>query len=220
MRKRVSFIVAFALLAICLIAPAAVEAEAPYRYHNIPFDATTADEVEQILVEEFGRATKNDYGMYLIEDYGYNFDMDVDFRGRKGVERFVLHRSGNGYAEGDAFRLLVQQDIEQFMDMENQLIQQYGQPDFRFFYTRKENTNIWTRFMFPDSDWNEKRLMEVYKSNQYIDAHSVWNNVTLEVWSNGLDKRNRGYLSKLSLQFTDQSEWKETPVMTEYQPVE
>lgn len=79
-----------------------------------------------------------------------------------------------------------------------------------------ESTNIWTRFMFADSDWNAKRLMEVYESHKYLVAYSVWNNVTLRVWPNGLDKRARGYLSKLSLQFTDKSEWKETPVITEY----
>lgn len=214
MKKTVIFLCL--VLAICFIAPATVKAEPPYLYRNIPFDLTTTDELEKTLVEEFGRVTKDDYGMYFIEDYGYSFNMQADFRGRNGVDRLILHRSGNGYGEGDSFRLLVQHDIDQFIDMENQLIQYYGQPDFRFFYTREENTNIWTRFMFSDSAWDEKRLMEVYESNQYIIAHSVWNNVTLKVWSNGLDKRNRGYLSKLNLQFRFQSEWKETPVITEY----
>lgn len=214
MKKAMIFL--WLVLAICLIAPATVKAEASYLYRNIPFDLTASDEVEQILVEEFGQVTKGEYGMYSVEDFGYSFDMQVDFRGRNGVDRLVLHRSGNGYAEGDAFHLLVQQDIDQFIDMENQLIQHYGQPDFRFFYTRMENTNIWTRFMFSDSDWNAKRLMEVYESHKYLVAYSVWNNVTLRVWPNGLDKRARGYLSKLSLQFTDKSEWKETPVITEY----
>lgn len=106
--------------------------------------------------------------------------------------------------------------MDQFMDMENQLIQRYGAPDFRFFYTREANTNIWTRFMFPDAFWNAERLMDVFDSNQYLIAYSVWNNVTLRVWANGLDKRSRGYLSKLNLQFHFQSEWKETPAITEY----
>ena len=171
---------------------------------------------KKTLIEAFGQVTKDDHGMYLIEDFGYGFNMQVDFRGQSGVERLVLHRAGNGYGEGDAFRQLVQQDMDQFMDMENQLIQQYGEPDFRFFYTREENANMWTRFMFSDSVWNRKRLMEVYESNQYVIAHSIWNNVTLRVWSNGLDKRNRGYLSKLDVQFAFQSEWTETPTITEY----
>lgn len=131
MKKAMIFL--WLALAICLIAPATVKAEAPYLYHHIPFDLTTTDELEKALGEEFGRVTKDDYGMYWIEDFGYSFNMQADFRGRNGVDRLVLHRSGNGYAEGDAFRLLVQQDIDQFIDMENQLIQHYGQPDFRFF---------------------------------------------------------------------------------------
>lgn len=185
-------------------------------YRDISFDVTTADEIEKPLIEAFGQVTKDDHGMYLIEDFGYNFNMQVDFRGQSGVERLVLHRAGNGYGEGDAFRQLVQQDMDQFMDMENQLIHQYGEPDFRFFYTREENANMWTRFMFSDSVWNRERLMEVYESNQYVVAHSIWNNVTLRVWSNGLDKRNRGYLSKLDVQFAFQSEWTQTPAITEY----
>ena len=83
-------------------------AEAPYLYQPIPFDITTPDEVEQILVEELGQAAKDEYGMYLIEDFGYSFDMYVDFRGQKGIDSVILTRSGNGYAEGDAFRLFVQ----------------------------------------------------------------------------------------------------------------
>ena len=203
-------------LAICVLFPAAVKAESPYLYRHISFDVTTADEIEKKIIEVFGQVTKDDHGMYLIEDFGYDFNMQVDFRGQSGVERLVLHRGGNGYGEGDAFRQLVQQDMDQFMDMENQLIQQYGEPDFRFFYTREKNANMWTRFMFSDSVWNRERLMEVYESNQYIVAHSIWNNVTLRVWSNGLDKRNRGYLSKLDVQFAFQSEWTQTPAITEY----
>lgn len=204
------------LLTLWWISPAAVKAEAPYCYRNIPFDATTANEIEPILAKEFGQVTKDEYGRYLIEDFGYTLHLDIDFRGRKGVERVILSRSGIGYAEGGAFRLLVQQDIDQFLDMENQLIQHYGTPDFRFFYTREEGVNIWTRFMFPDAGWNQDRLMEVFDSNQYLIAYSVWNNVTLRVWANGLDKRASGFLSKLSLQFTDKSEWKKAPVITEY----
>lgn len=204
------------VLAMGWISPAAAKAEAPYCYRNIPFEATSASEIEPILAKEFGQITKNEYGTYLIEDFGYTLHLDIAFRGRKGVERVNLYRSVSGYRQTEAFRALVQQDMDQFMDMENQLIQRYGAPDFRFFYTREANTNIWTRFMFPDAFWNAERLMDVFDSNQYLMAYSVWNNVTLRVWANGLDKRSRGYLSKLDLQFHYQSEWKETPAITEY----
>lgn len=43
------------VLGMGLISPAAVKAEAPYRYRSIPFEATTANEIEPILAKEFAQ---------------------------------------------------------------------------------------------------------------------------------------------------------------------
>lgn len=208
------------LFVICLIFPTTISAESLYLYHNIPFALTSSSELEQILTKEFGETNKNEYGMYIINDFGYSFDMQVDYNHQSsGISRIVLHRTGNGYGESDSFHLLVQQDIEQFIDMEKLLTQNYGRPSFRFFYTYMgTDATLLTKYMFSDDDWNSKRLMEVYESNQYIVAYSVWNNVFLRVTSNGVDKRPRGYFTKLDLQFNCQSEWREIPIIIEYNP--
>ena len=99
--------------------------------------------------------------------------------------------------------------------MEKKLIQLYGEPDYRYFYT--STAGKWTRWMFSDEQWDLNRLRMVFDRERYIRATSIWGNVTLEVWANGVDQRTRGYLTKLKLEYNHQTVWQQsTPQVALY----
>lgn len=215
--KKISFFLGL-MLTVCFVT--AASAESLFLYHDIPFSLTSSSEVEQALTELFGEVENGEFGGYRIHDFGYDLLLRVSFRANgNGIESLFLSRDGNSFKEDiDSFRLLVQQDIDQILDMEHRLTQVYGEPSFRFFYTHVKGFPALTRFMFPDDDWNSERLMEVYESYQYIEVYSVWNNIFLRLTSNGIDKAPRGYQSRIALKFNYKSDWKGVPDIKEYPP--
>ena len=207
------------MLTVCFVT--AVSAESLFLYHDIPFSLTSSSEVEQALTEVFGEVENGEFGGYRIHDFGYDLRLNVHFRANgNGIESLFLGSDGiHDFEEDiDSFRLLVQRQLDQILDMENRITQVYGEPSFRFFYTRIKGVPALTRFMFPDDDWNSERLMEVYEPIQYIEVYSVWNNMMLWLTSNGIDKAPRGYHSRLQLRFKYKSDWKGVPDIKEYTP--
>lgn len=213
--KRIRTIGCICLLLIFLFTLATGNAETLHLYHGIPFETASQKDLELALRDITDASATDSHGMLRVNDFGYPFDLQVDFYGNgTGFDRMVLHRPGNGYGEGEAFRLLAEKDFQQFIDLEQQMIDLYGEPDHRFFYT--STAGKWTRWMFSDGEWDVHRLRTVFDQEQYIRANSVWGNVTLEVWANGVERRSRGYLTKLKLQYASQPEWKSPPQVAFY----
>ena len=213
------------LLVSSLPLATAAQAEVENRIHlygGISFDSTTAEEVENALQKTVGIISIDDeLSMYRISDFGYNFDVHVDFLEKgAGIDRIALYKVGNYWGRDDQFRVLAEQDILQFLDMETQMIQRYGEPDFRFFYTDEEKykQKIFSRFMFPTDTWDAVRMMEVCDNDKYLVAHTIWGNITLRVWVNWIDERTQGYLTKLDLSFKESNPWQSIPDIVMYPP--
>jgi hypothetical protein len=193
-----------------------------HQYLDIPFDNITTEGVDQIVLGKTGAIEKNEFGYYLISDYGYDFKMQVDFNEELfSINRIFLSTIENGWGKDDEFRTLIERDVLQFMDMETQLIGQYGEPDWRGFMTVAENYSLKgsTIFMFSDSTWNTDQMMQVCNKDKYFIAYSTWGNVTLRLWVNWLEEYKRGYLTKLDLYFLRNLPQVTFPSIVEYPPV-
>lgn len=178
-----------------------------HHYLDISFETTTPDEIPKILQEKTGSILTDEYGMYKITDFGYEFDMQVDFNENDvGVNRITLHRAGSGWRTETEFGGLVEHDILQFIDMEAQITTQYGEPDYRFFYTdgAKYNQSGFSKFMFVDGKWNAAQMMKVCENDKYLVAYSTWGNAVLRVWVDWKNKGEYGYLSQLDLHFDNE----------------
>lgn len=192
-----------------------------HQYLEIPFESATPDAVSQILQKETGEGNPDQYGFYQITDFGYMWDLHVDFdEDQKSVNRVYLVRPESGWGESSEFEEKVQKDILQFIDMEAQLTVLYGEPDDRFFYTNvsKYNANYLTRFMFPSGKWDAVQMMDVCKGDRYLVASSVWGNVELRVWVDWVNKKKFGYLTKLNLFFFDEAVFQSPKTIVEYPP--
>ena len=178
-----------------------------FLYLDIPYDTITPEGVDQILLDTFGEVQYNEYGKYLITDFGYDFSFAVNFNENLiGAGRVILVRPGNEWATGDAFQELFTSDIMQFVDMESQLIERYGEPHLRFFFTNAKNYNMngLTRFMFSSGVWDTAQMIGVCSKDKYLEAYSCWDNITLRLWINGYTEDIRGFYSRLYLAFYDE----------------
>lgn len=112
-----------------------------YLYLDIPYDTITPEGVEQLLMKKYGEIQRNEYNdNYHITDFGYPFYFAVNFNENSvGANRILLGKEGDDWGTGDAFKALYEKDIMQFVDMEAQLVQRYGEPNFRFFFTVAKN---------------------------------------------------------------------------------
>ncbi|MEG0995356.1 MAG: hypothetical protein RSH26_00180 [Clostridia bacterium] len=199
------------LLATCLLStlplPTAACATQPsdvLLYCDIPFEEITPKEMQRIHQEKKTTECSDENGSDLISDFGYSWYLDVDYNeGNMGASRVNLIRAGNGYATGSAFVALYKKDLLQFLDVERQLVENFGEPNARYFQSDsyKYNQKSMTKYMFPSGLWDEDMLENVVDNDKNLIAFSEWNNVVLRLWINWQDKRANGYLTKLNLQY-------------------
>lgn len=215
----------FLLLFPCLGIAETAEPTVRYEYLGIPFDTVTPQQLEQILQEQFGEVVKDEHDNdYIVSDFGYDFYLDVDFNDNNiGAFRVTLMKTGKCYAPYDEFRDLFEKDILQFLDMEKQLSQRYGEPRWRYFTANNAKYlghNVPMRMMFPSGQWSYEEMMSVLDNDsQTLIAYSRWENIRLEVWVDWKNEKTRGYLSKLNVFFESDS-WPSSaqPMIIEYPP--
>ncbi len=219
MNKMIATVLCLAMALILLYLPSAGCAEARDAqgrslYLEIPYDTITPEGERQLLTDAFGDIRYNEYGKPLITDFGYTFYFTVNFReSLVGADRILLGREGDERAEGDALIALSEQDILQFVDMDAQLVQRYGEPNFRFFFTNAKNYHMkgQTRFMLAGSVWDAEQMAEICRKDGYLEAYTCWDNITLRLWINRLTDTARGNYSRLYLSFYSELYPKEPP---------
>ena len=177
------------------------------QYWDIPFDTATPELVDQIVLDKMGFIEMDEYGNYLISDFGYEFRMTINFRKNNySADRVFLATANNGWGRGDEFRAKIMRDSLQFIDMEAQLIERYGEPNRRIAYTSTETFDLPndTRFLLADGEWDINQMTDVCEIGNNFVVISCWANAGLRLWVNWTRECYAGYLVKLDLYFEDQ----------------
>lgn len=161
-------------------------------YQGIPFEGTTREVVEHILLEEtsplFEVLTNGVWGddsKIGIADFGYEWNLQVDFRGKVGIGRILLSSAQSArVAPEEFYESRLQSDLLQFIDVEGQLTDLYGEPDYRFFFT----TNM-KKYMFESGTWDIEQMMSVCEEYGEFHSWSYWGNVVLGTWIDSVSSR-------------------------------
>ena len=198
-----ALLLAFILLLGCLHAHA--ETTLPlHLYLGIPFDTGTVEMVTEILAKEKNAAFEMNPNGGLcgdarnIEEYGYLFDIQVDFsdgqpqighsfetdqeiiRIPPAIERIRLNSLQNARITPEEGKERIPADLQQYLDMAAQLTAQYGQPDIQYFESSRMEDKHYIHYQFPDNRWDLDALLEVIDNDRRLTAHTVWGNVALE----------------------------------------
>jgi len=204
----------YLLACICatlLIVPATAWAQnTTHSFLNLPADTITTAIVEQALLDHYGEVRLNDYGKYLINDLGgYEFAVSVEYNdeSKVGVSRIFMSSTESGWGKGDEFKEVISRDIAQFLVMEQELMERYGEPDERFFYTDPSQYKLsgWTRFMFPSGSWTFDDLMGVCEAEGLLIAYTRWDNLRIRLWVDWQKEKKPGFLSMLNWYYTHAS---------------
>lgn len=212
------------LLALCLL-PACGLGETyrePYRFMDISYEDMTVAEAQAWLEahtteQSSGRVMDfHDYPMYVAVDNG-------DEQGRV-INRIRLNDAGEAWSDAEHYREYTAQDVKIFVHLDRELTKQYGEPDRRYFVSGNNKyqgklPKGWL-FMFPDGQWTEERLMQVFDTDdQLLRAYSVWNNVVLELWVRGDWETQFGFCNLLSVQYYGYEQtYTQDMVMLDYPP--
>ena len=184
-------------------------------FYGIPLDTATPENATQTLKEQTGaelsapKATDTQYYAENLPWLGKTFGCMVEFYHKKpGIMRIVLHPAGKTIWSdtADEFTRMVTDDIQAYMELEQLLIEQYGEPDWRFFTTNAKNFGLKSkqRYMFADGQWNAEALADVVHTGKGIRAHTAWGNVVWELWAYQPEKSSKKSKSSLTLYFYDQ----------------
>ena len=198
-----ALLLALVLLLGCL--PAHGETAAPiHLYLGIPFDPGTVEMVTDILAKEKNATFEMNPNGGLcgdarnIEEYGYLFDIQVDFsdgqpqraysfatgkeftRYPPAIERIRLNSLQNARITPEEGKERIPADLQQYLDMAAQLTAQYGQPDIQYFESSRMEDKHYIHYQFPDNRWDLDALLQVIDNDRRLTAHSVWGNVALE----------------------------------------
>jgi len=215
MRKLLTILLCLFLLFPCSISHA-TERE-PYLYLDIPFAELSFEELADLLLTKKQVILEQPYSTADasgLADFGHTFQFSAFYDSAGVIERIVLTPEGEAFAAGEAFSQLVNQQILQFVDLDQQLTDLYGEPDIRFFWAGegKYQMTLHEAFMPANNEWSAEQLMKVFDNDRILRARSVWNNVILEFWPNGIKETPRGYLTKLT--FTYENQTIDGPVQT------
>ena len=200
-----ALLLALILLLGCAILPAHGETAAPiHLYLGIPFDTGTVEMDTDILAKEKNTTFEmNPNGVLTgyacnIEEYGYLFDIQVDFsdgqpqraysfatgkeftRYPPAIERVRLNSLQNARITPEEGKERIPADLQQYLDMAVQLTAQYGQPDIQYFESSRMEDKRYIHYQFPDNRWDLDALLEVIDNDRRLNARTVWGNVTLE----------------------------------------
>jgi len=186
-----------------------------YLFYGIPLDTATPESAAKTLKEQTGaelsapNATDTQYYAEDVPWLGKTFGCMVEFNRKKpGIGRIVLHPAGKTIWSdtADEFTRMVTDDIQYYIALEQLLIKQYGEPDWRFFTTNAKNFGLKEKqkYMFADGQWNAEALANVVRTGKGIRAHTAWGNVVWELWAYQPEKSSKKSKSSLALYFYDQ----------------
>jgi len=206
--------------------------EGLHLYLGIPFDTGTVEMVTDVLAKEKGVTFEMSPNGVLcgnahnIEEYGYLFDMQVDISDGKpqqaysfvtgkeftryppAIERILLRTTLPGWRDLNEALPHVPVMIDQYMDMVQQLTQQYGQPDIQYFTASPQHDHQYKLYAFPDGQWNPDIMRQIVTDDDRLVAVNYWGNVCLKL-DIDLGVRYKGVyyidilLSYLSEDYTD-----------------
>lgn len=192
------------LLALCLLPACGLgeTAREPYRFLDISYEDMTVAEARALLESH---ATEHPSG-WVMDFHGYPMYVAVDNSDEQGrvIQRIRLNDAGEAWSDAEHYRDYTAQDVEIFVNLDKRLTELYGEPDRRYFGAGngKYQLNKGEWFMFPDGQWGEERLMEVFDRDDHLfRAFSVWNNVILELWVRGDWETQFGFCNLLSVQY-------------------
>ena len=194
------------LLLILAILPAHGEtADSLHLYLGISFDTGTVEMVTDILAKEKGVPFEMSPNGVLsgnarnIEEFGYLFDIQVDIsdgqpqraysfvtgeeftRYPPAIERILLRTNQPGWRDLNEALPHVPGTIDQFMDMFQQLTQQYGQPDIQYFTASPEHDHQYKLYAFPDGQWHPDIMRQIVTDDDRLVAVNYWGNVCLKL---------------------------------------
>lgn len=187
--------------------PAYAESTSPlHLYLNIPFEDATIEQVTNILAKEKNALFEmNPNGVLTgyacnIEEYGYLFDLSIDFSVPGEAQ------TGYSFETGEAFTILppaierirlrclqparisleeaqerIPADIRQYLDMVEQMTGQYGEPNVQYFKSSRMDGKKYIKYMFEDGKWDAGLMQQVIDADHRLIAYTVWGNVVLEL---------------------------------------
>lgn len=200
--KRKQLMLALLLLSLLTIAVKA-SADEIHTYLNLSYTDTTAEEAAKILLDkrdvEFEVSQKVLSGKAQnVPEFGYLFDVQIDFRGKyRGINRILLHSAQPVRIPEKDFKQRALQDLQEFVDVERQLTEQFGKPDEQFFYINKTGS-----YMFASGQWELEQFELLCLPGMIWKAYSVWENVVLHSWIDWSRPNVQGeYLSRVMLYY-------------------
>ncbi len=189
-----------------------------HQYLSIPFEGMSTEEAREIIFEQketvlvplppWQSSEQNKYTREII-DFGYLFRVMVNEvpRNPNAIEKIELN--SGGYFSPDQFETSVTEQIQQFIDIDQQLQTLYGEPTVRYFYGQDFGLNGIV-YKFESQIWTQKAMEAMFQKEQKFIALSAWNNLYLEMKVDGLKlhqiKRNgmeNAYSSSVSVCFED-----------------
>jgi hypothetical protein len=183
------------LLITCLPFTGYAETGSDQTVHDflgVSFTTATLAELEQALQSTYDVALTNNISIQCntespIEMFGYNLSVLVDFNEDfVGIQRILMYPAGrNIWADDDEMLIgMLQQDFADYVALENTIIEQYGEPDIRFFHTDDTSDSFPynTPFMFAGGQWDADLMMNVCRKGNGFMAYSVWGNIVLNHW--------------------------------------
>ncbi|MBE5779504.1 MAG: hypothetical protein E7331_09280 [Clostridiales bacterium] len=190
----------------------------PFLYLDIPFENISEDQTAELLLKQQGILLEESM---VTDYYGYPMELFVNFApGRNAIDRILLVDAEEIFANEKDFYEYSLRDAEMFVELDRQMTQQYGEPDYRFFVCGGDGRlppN--SRFMFQDGQWSTERLMQVFgQEERTFRAWSVWNNVQLELWVRGFRPTQYGYSNLLTVTYYPEAQGYYIALL-DYEPV-
>jgi|GEM_PF-2257761 len=165
---------------------------AVHNFLGVSLATGTPAELEQAVQSTYGIALSNIDGIQCdtenpVRLFGYDLDLLIDFHENFiGMQRLLFYPAGrNIWADDDAMLIrMLQQDFADYIALENNIIEQYGEPDIRFFRTDTPSDDVpfSTPFMFEEGQWDEDSMMKVCRKGAGFMSYSVWGNIVLNHW--------------------------------------
>ena len=206
------------ILLLCTLFFGLYEAVAENDMHyflDIPFEGTTVENISELLSEKdcqgFVKNPKVWSGTVESFEYlGYDSYIQFDFHGKENMSRVSVSPNTEVWGKDEAYRNLVQKNIQNFIDLDNQLTEMYGEPAVRWFTSGNDKYDFpdaKTAFYPPNGVWDEEHMMFVFENDAWcFRAYSQWGNVRMELWSNAGRVFPKGFSCTLHIRFFEEAD--------------
>lgn len=121
-----------------------------------------------------------------VLDFGHEWNLRLDFNKKDTrVNRILLSSAQSARVAPEEFQRRLHSDLLQFIHVEGQLTDLYGEPEYRFFLmtSRKE------KYMFQSGAWDIQQMLSVCENYRVFHSFSIRENVVLETWIDALNHR-------------------------------